>query len=350
MMSSASAAVLRRRGRNPFDWALSVDSPWNIPLSNSATLLASNGSNQTFNLALSSLFTGINYTANSIAIYYGKLTDPVWDVLSHWGSWSPYFFPADSHIPMHIPAGAVPTAGEATMVIMDPDGVSWHEMWLVDSIVDSTSLRCGFYHHNDGRFNGLATGTDDSQAVGPRAYHGSLIGGLIRPYDISQGVIRHALAMAADGSQLKVTGGTEAHCTGFVWPAFGQDNTSCSTDPYFGQNPIGTLAAIPPSVNVETDLGITTEAGKMIARAAQNYGVYACVDRTGSVGAGGYHIFYAEWPGVDSAWIAAAQQDFNCDRVRHALQVVTNNTSSTPGGAAFDGTATGRRAPVAPEI
>lgn len=347
---------MRRRGsfrpsRDPHQWAFSVDSPWNMPLSNSATFLASDGSNRTYNLALLPETTGINHDANSIAVYYAKYSDPVWTVTVDW-TWGAYYRPAQYYVYIHIPADAVPTGGEATWVIMDPDGVHWHEMWLPYNIVAGTSCQTASYWKNDATWNGLAYGPTEDMAGGPRCYRGSCIGGLIRAFDVQQGAIRHALVMAADGGQMLVTGGVSGYCQGWVWPAAGQDSLSCTSgDSYTGLNHVGTLAAIPPSISIAS-LGLTTPEAVMIAEAAQNYGVYPMMDRTGSAGVsgGGYHIMYAEWPGVPDAWVASASQDYNIDKIRHALQIVTNTSESTPGGAPFDGTSIGRRANLAPSF
>jgi hypothetical protein len=333
----------RTLGRNPQQWGLAVNSPWNIPIHNSATYLAPSGSNQTVNLrGIGTHTPSINRASFSITVYYAQATDPLWTVTVHAANWDPNWSFADYTVNVRIPAGATPSVGEPVWVIMDPDGVHWHEMFFVDNVVDSVSCRTGFYHYNDGTYNGLATGINPQDATGPRAYHGSMIGGLIRGYDETQGVIKHALAISCSTDQLLVTGGTESLCTGWVWPAYAQDSTSCSTNLYTGLNPVGTLAAIPPSVNVETDLGISTAAGKMVAHAAQDYGVYI-VDRCGSP----FTLFYGEFPGLSSTWTSQFLSNYGPDRVIHALQVVTNNTASTPGGGAYDGTATNRRAALA---
>src|SRR5262249_12278466 len=90
--------------------------------------------------------------------------------------------------------------------------------------------------------------------------------GLIRKGEISRGRIPHALAIQAPPAML-----TQAA----VWPAATFDRNSG----YSGTVPMGSLLAIPPDVDIES-LGLSTN-GRVIAQAAQDYGVYV-VDRGGS--------------------------------------------------------------------
>jgi hypothetical protein len=84
-----------------------------------------------------------------------------------------------------------------------------------------------------------------------------VIGGLIRLNELKRGEIDHALAMAIP----------DIKRNGFVWPATRTDGD------YRGLNaiPMGTRLRIDPAVDVES-LPMSA-AGKMIARAAQHYGI-----------------------------------------------------------------------------
>jgi len=62
-----------------------------------------------------------------------------------------------------------------------------------------------------------------------------------------------------------------------VWPAYSFD----MNDRYEGAVPMGSLLAIPPDVKID-HLGLS-EKGMVVARAAQDYGVYV-VDRGGDGG------------------------------------------------------------------
>jgi hypothetical protein len=95
---------------------------------------------------------------------------------------------------------------------------------------------------------------------------------------------------------------------------------------------MGTLAAIPPSVDVER-LGLTP-AGLAAARALQDYGAYV-VDRSGCV------CLYAE-PSAPAAAVSGLRRDVA--RLRSLLRVVTNNGPASVGGPGP------RRAPLAPAL
>jgi hypothetical protein len=153
-----------------------------------------------------------------------------------------------------------------------------------------------------------------------RAYGGSAIGGLIRQWEVTSGTIHHALALAITGSQLKA---------GWVWPATTQDADGATS--YSGLVPMGSFAAIPPTV----DLGAQglTPGGLMVARALQGYGAYV-VDRSGAFS------LYAEPSAATDPLIGQAGQDLG--KIRALLRLVTNNAPTSVNGG---GT---RRVPVAP--
>ncbi|WFG44944.1 hypothetical protein [Pseudonocardia alni] len=198
---------------------------------------------------------------------------------------------------------------------------------------------------------------------GVRAYGGSAIGGLIRRVEVDPahplhtGRIDHALAVALRTDQLYMDRaawsgdygyydsgeldvgrhpgwptGTPANGfmrqTGYVWPATEQDYQSPTE--YSGTIPMGSYFAIPGSVDV-TALGITTVQGLMLARAAQQYGVYV-TDASGAM------AFYTEddaGPATEFADSLLSANDYTGRDPRivfNALRVVVNNTSVTPNG------------------
>ena len=147
-----------------------------------------------------------------------------------------------------------------------------------------------------------------SAKVGIRAYGGSAIGGLIRTWEMQAGVIRHALAFAMPRS---------AMVPGPVWPATSQDSGAVGT--YTGALPMGTLVAIPSSVNLTT-LGLSP-AGLAIARALEQYGAYL-------VDASSQFTLYAE-PSAD-ALLGSARTDLAM--IHAQLRVITNNSPGSVGG------------------
>jgi hypothetical protein len=96
------------------------------------------------------------------------------------------------------------------------------------------------------------------------------IAGLIRRYDIRQGVIRHALGCALDADALKLN---------WVWPANQQDGDAAST--YKGAIPMGSLLFIPQGV--AKPASVTDPLGIMIWNAFQQYGCYV-FDRAQTTG------------------------------------------------------------------
>jgi hypothetical protein len=142
--------------------------------------------------------------------------------------------------------------------------------------------------------------------AGVRAYGGSALGGLLRTWEIQQGNFRHALAAAVPRRDLK---------HGPVWPANSEDGGAT----YGGSIPMGSLFAIPSSVNLNS-LGLSP-GGLAIARAMRDYGVYI-------VDASENFTLFAE-PSAENL-LTAARADL--ERIRALLRPVTNNTPSTPGG------------------
>ena len=323
-------------GRDVSKLPFSVDSPWNLPIATSAAYEGYDAP-QSHNLNNPKHISSINVSYYTMPVYYASADDPLVEVHC-----VDIFDGTDyGRFTVRMPPGAKPCPGsDADLNVIDPDGVHCHELWFAKKI-DATHWKCGQYHKVDLTASGLGTGRTLALRNGPRAYGGSSMGGLIRQYDVDQGVIRHGLALALENNQLFARVVNKS-CVGFVWPACDQDNNACSSStPYGGLNPIGTLAAIPPGVTPQS-IGISSPAGLMLFHAAQDYGVYV-VDRAGA------DCFYGE-VGLSAAWVKQLNAEYACDKVRQNLVVVTNNSASTPGGGVFNGTASNRRAPLAPPI
>lgn len=201
-----------------------------------------------------------------------------------------------------IPAGATPSApnpGDRCLDIVDPAGQWVDETWLTSG---SSSAWSASYHVR----NSL-TGPGTGQG-GIRAFGGSAFGGLIRTWELQAGAIRHALAFAMPRSSM---------VPGPVWPAISQDSGAVGT--YTGSLPMGSLVAIPSSVNLNA-LGLSP-AGLTIARALQQYGAYL-------VDASSQFTLYAE-PSADPL-VGSARSDLAA--IHQQLRVITNNTPTTVGG------------------
>ncbi|MCU1517295.1 MAG: hypothetical protein JWQ75_2016 [Pseudarthrobacter sp.] len=291
----ANAATTRSALRQPF----SSDSFWNTSV----------GSGAKFESALStrtaSFLSGssyINCEEWSIPVVNAGSADPVASVrTSPTWAWN-YRVPTNAQI-------ALGTDGHS--VITQPDAATAYENWIMRK-VSNTSWTSGYQVKTDLRGKG---GSDGVRAAGV-----SGLGGLIRAHEIAELNIPHALAMAIPRSKLKL---------GQVWPANRQDDDASSS--YKGTIPMGTMLAIPASVNVAS-LGLTPE-GLALARALQDYGAYV-------VDAAGGNVLYAE-PAAAGPAFERLRNDFT--KVRKQMRIVTNSTSSTVAGGG-----TRRRPPAAP--
>ena len=137
--------------------------------------------------------------------------------------------------------------------------------------------------------------------------------GLIRNGEIAAGRIPHALAMQVPPRLLRRAA---------VWPAYAFDRDSG----YSGTLPMGTLLAIPPQVDIAR-LGLSPP-GLVIARAAQDYGIYI-VDRGGD----GLTIL-AELGDPDVRWGGGGDPPWwkDLEQIRNVLQRVVNNSATNRGG------------------
>jgi hypothetical protein len=220
----------------------------------------------------------------------------------------------------HLPAGACPPPDtDSLMAVFQPDG------WVIDifaTVVTSQGSVLGtMASYIDARGDGTGWWS------GRRASMLPSFAGLIRTGELAAGRIPHALAAQVPASLLKEQA---------VWPAYAFDRNSR----YSGPLPMGTLLAIPPTVDLDR-LELST-TGRVIARAAQDYGVYV-VDRGGS----GIN-FMAELGDPDIRWDRRSATEpawwQDIDTIKNLLQRVTNNGPSTIGGGGTP------RAPFAPSF
>lgn len=233
------------------------------------------------------------------ANYYSTLATPdthVWQLPASFHKAS-----SDARPKFYLPAGACPSPdSDGFMAVLQPDG------WIVD-------VYAGVVLSN-GKVLGTMASALDARGDGTGWWNGRRasmlpsLAGLIRNGEIAAGRIPHALAVQAPPAMLT----TQA-----VWPAATFDRDAG----YSGTIPMGSLLAIPPSVDV-TKLGLTPQ-GVILARAAQDYGVYV-VDR-----GGGGITFLAELGNPDIHW---TNRWNDLAIVKNALKRVANNGPSSVGG------------------
>ncbi len=311
--------------RNAALWPFAADSPWNTPIGTGAALESTSGPlTSMIRSGASNLLTWMNADQYSHPVYTATAADPVATITQ----------PYDAAVTARVPAGATPANGsDKHLHVVQPDGRTIVEMWDVTRI-SSTRLNAGRVEVVDLYGSGL--GPDN----GVRAYGGSAVGGLIRKWEVDRsdpnytdGVIRHAIAIALPGGMLRYGGGPSGYdaagfgtAKGYVWPATEQDYDSPSG--YSGTIPMGQLFTIPKSVNVDA-LGLSPSA-RAIAKAIQDYGAYV-TDRTGPTTV----ALYAE-PSVSAAWIAdvagPSWSGSQLTTIRKSLVAITNNGPANVGG------------------
>lgn len=193
----------------------------------------------------------INRSSWSIAVKRSKSTDPMATLkgIRNGESWK-----------IRIPASTKTTGGsDGHVTIISPDGVTAYDAYKLKKH-SNTSYSAALVVITDLRSDGLTSGV---RAAGVPA-----VAGLIRAHELEAAKIPHALAVAIPGGMLK---------RGQVWPANRQDTNTSS---YKGSVPMGSLLAIPGSVDLSS-MGLSRE-GMALAKALQNYGAYV-VDRSGMV-------------------------------------------------------------------
>jgi hypothetical protein len=268
-------------------WPFASTSPWNTPIGTAAQYAPTTDPRYA---NMMDPWSAINAQSWSMPVYLATTSDPIRTVTSQAGSWQ-YRIP-DNAVP------SLPTDGDRHMLVIDPTGQYVDECWLASKQADG-SWWCEYHVRNDLRGAGVLEN-------GVRAYGGSALGGLIRTWELQQGSIQHALALALPRRDLM---------HGPVWPASSEDGNAT----YGGSTPMGSLFAIPRTVNLAS-LGLSA-GGMVIAKALQSYGAYV-------VDASENFTLFAE-PSAENL-LTSARADL--DKIRAAMRPVTNNTPSTPGG------------------
>jgi hypothetical protein len=304
--------------RNGFYWPFDANSPWNLPVGNNVAL-ESTGAAKTQTLRNSPATPWLNVDAYSHPVYKAVAGDPITFMTDvNDGSRSRN---------VYIPASATPAPGtDAHLHVLQPNGWEMVEMWLVrynnQGSTDVPNNCAGRIEHCSIYDDGIGP------SGGTRGYGGSAVAGLIRTADVvpgspgyTDGVIKHALAIAVPGSFMLAGGGF-----GYVWPATEQDGVWAST--YGGNIPMGQYFVIPKATNIN-GLGLTASGLKM-AKALQDYGGYI-TDTSGSFS------FYLEPSASGSTFMTQVLNSPAWDArdisiLRSQLVCVTNNTNTNRNG------------------
>lgn len=206
---------------------------------------------------------------------------------------------------IRIPAAATGAAGsggtaDGHATIIQPDGVTAYDTYKLVKVTE-TSWEAQSTRVTDLRGSGIGGGV---RAAGVPA-----LAGLIRAHELRAGRIDHAVAVAMPNSVLK---------SGWVFPARSQDANG--TTAYYGQVPMGSLIALPPSLDI-SKLALSPE-GRALARALQSYGGYV-VDRAGTA------ALYCE---VDCDAAATDRMAADWRILFREMRVVANSSATSVGG------------------
>ncbi len=306
--------------RDPFLWPFDRFSPWNHPLGTGASYSDARDP-ITRDLRAGHRNSTVNIEHWTIANYQAE--GPSRDIYIDGRRVASLHVPDEAHPSTPLVDGdsiaerdGLETSSWADAHLNIADGTTLYEMYRATRLPDmSIEASYGLQEHD---LTGSGIGAYPGDWSGTRAYGGSSLGGLIRLWELEAGNIPHALAVGIPASSLK---------NGWVWPATLEDGGG--DNGYSGQVPMGTLAAIPPSVDVES-LSYSSSHGPTVARALQLYGAYV-VDTAGSSGM----RFYGEFPGLYEMFpwseVSALNEDVQM-LVAHLLAVVNNGPDRIGGG------------------
>lgn len=299
-VAAGAAPAMATVSLDPGVYPFSAASPWNTPVGRDATFESASGA-MTANL-IAQKAPAVNYDNWSVAVFQASDSDP-WVTLSVGRDGYP-----KKDLTVQVPANTQATAGSDRHVsIVSPDRTTVYDMYKMVKVSDTQwTAQVGYVTSLDGSATGAGT----------RAAAVPAMAGLIRTQELASSSINHAVALALKNTQLK---------SGYVWPAASQDSYSAD---YSGQIPMGTLFAIPPTVDVST-LGLSTE-GLALARALQGYGAYV-VDQAGS------DPLYCELT-CPATSVSHLRTDWAT--LIGYLRAVTNNSPSSVGGGGVPGNTT----------
>lgn len=338
--------------RDPALWPFARNSPWNMPIATAATYEASTDPATVSTIEVNSTYDGrllfpffqAGDSGFEKPVYVAVPSDPLVTV-------SPSGSLLKPTVTYRIPTAAeVNTGSDGNLLVVTPSRRFMHETYQMGAITGGAATASKAARVD---LHGLGTGP----LGGIRAYAGSVFAGLIRGWeldpvhpDYTDGVIRHAIALTTESVQYfdpnhpTVTSGYDGRGygtrPGYTWPATEEDMNG---QVYAGNLPVGTLVAIPPSVDVVA-LAAGRAAVLKIARALQDYGG-RFVDSAGSwnIDAEGASISQSIIdlmnPGNATGPVA---------ELRAELRVVSNDSRATPGGGAYPGAS--RRQPLAPAL
>ena len=334
--------------RDADSWPFTYDSVWNIPIASTATYAAAGiTSNDLTETLATSDYDSTNPSFPVVPLSNANTTA---------GTPTNEYGNPQNIEPVNVYADPGTTAGDLV------PGGEWNtcSAWLgTDGKTVYQGQTTEINADGDPIFGGTAInrwGTVQIEGEGVTGCHGgsglSGLGGTLTLADLSQsGPITHALKVALDG----VLNYSDAN-GGFRWPAVNADlgyNVPGNGNYYGGTNPNvqeGSLLALPPSISPSS---FSNPIVQKIATAMQDYGAYI-VDTTATGTYDNSSVitnYNAAQPLVNDVCTSGCSNTSafpsQLNTLLTELEVVTNNTSSTPGGGAIGAS---RCAPYAPEF
>jgi hypothetical protein len=314
--------------RSQYTWPFTYDSIWNIPVSANAEYTPAG------------ITVTSDYSTSASAVEY-NCTDPSQPVKSltnaelaggSTGAANVYVAPAMAA------AGAY---NDCAAFLASADNDTLYQGQTLD-------LTAG----GNPSFGGAADYTVATVSItgeGAAGAHGgsglSVLGGTLTVADLTKsGPITHAMKVMYNGLLYYSSAGT-----GYTWPATNADygyNLSGNANYYGGSNPYvveGALLALPPSFNPLARY--SDPLVQRIATAMQCYGAYI-VDNTASGAGDSDAVIELNYDAV-SYFTGSGTFSSDFHQLLMDIQVVVNNTSSTPGGGTIGSP---RLAPYAPEF
>lgn len=301
----------------------------------------------------------VNSDSYSEPVYQASAGDPIhtiWDWNSDWGG-----RPWNSRT-IRMPVGVVPAGGtDSNFCIVNPEKTEIVDAWTAQPWASGQPGPAGIVvgDYISGRVmttNAKGTGFGPSPSTygppyalggGIRGCGSSTAGGLIRDWEANpsnpnytDGVIRHALAIAMDVNLLYYNGQHDPNWSlydsngygllgGYVWPATEEDSMAASN--YHGSVPMGSFWAIPKTVNINS-IGLTTAAGLVVAKACQDYGCYVSDATYGTAPSWYAEPSLAGHSFLDQLVNAPNYNAVDLYTIRAQLRRCTNSTSTSVGG------------------
>jgi hypothetical protein len=245
-----------------------ANSPWNTPIG--ASPVYDRTSKQMIDTIKHTSTSGVILSDTSrftFPVYWADASTPDYDIpCVKWKCTQMHngeVVRVDVLIDVPIPDGAVPSAGtDRQMIIVDTVTGDEYGLFHAERHSDGSWSADNAYQYN------ILNGDAATPGFGSRGAGVPYLAGLIRPWEIRAGEIKHALAFAYENTQAE-------KC---VWPATQTDGES--TMPF--AMPEGARIQLDPALtDADFDAMGLTPTGKIVARALQQYGMFL-IDTGGS--------------------------------------------------------------------